>query len=106
MQELFRSLGFNTQDLVAGFAGGLTRIFLPGASRKPFDAVGSVLIGAVTANYLTETVMHTLGTGSGLTGFVIGLCGMSICHAIILGVRNWRPIWSNRESSKRGSQDV
>lgn len=83
-------LGINVTDLIAGFMGGVVRIFTFGAV-KPFEAAGAVLVGALTANYLAPSCAHYIGLPEAPAGFVVGLAGMQIVLTITAAVKNWRP---------------
>lgn len=83
-------IGIRLPDLIAGFAGGVVNAFVFKRS-DPVSIVGSMIVGAFTANYLAEPAMKYLGTGAGATAFIVGLCGMAICQGIIAAARKWKP---------------
>lgn len=76
-------LGFNAQRLVAGFAGGVVAA-LALKLKTPSAAVGSVVVGTLTANFLGPAALHYLPDwlSSGAT-FIVGLSAMVICQGII-----------------------
>jgi preprotein translocase subunit SecY len=83
-------LGIKVQDIVAGFAGGVVNAFVFKRS-DPWSIVGSVIVGAFTANYLGEAASKYIGLGGGTSAFIVGLCGMAICQGLIEAVKKWRP---------------
>lgn len=78
-------LGFNARDLVAGASGGIVNAFVFKRS-TPVAIIGSVIVGALVANYLVEWGTHLFGTGVGATAFLLGMGGMALCQAIIGGM--------------------
>jgi hypothetical protein len=84
------SLGINLRDLFAGFAGGVVNAFVFRRS-EPFSIIGSMIVGAFTANYLSEPAARYIGTSNGATAFIVGLCGMAICQGIVAAAKKWRP---------------
>jgi hypothetical protein len=77
-------------DLVAGFAGGVVHAFVFKRT-TPWSAIGSVVVGALTANYLSEFVGRFIGTPSGAAAFITGLAGMALCQGLIDAAKRWRP---------------
>lgn len=71
MNELFRELGINLSYIVAGFLGGVVKVFIAAESR-PFAVLGFVITGAITANYITELLAHYLRFPPGASGFLVG----------------------------------
>lgn len=90
-------LGVKTQDLVAGLAGGIVNAFVFQRG-SPVAIVGSVVVGALTAAYLTDPAAKLTGTTGGATAFIVGLAAMAICQGILSRVAKW-----NAASSKGGS---
>ena len=84
------SIGVHTQDLVAGFAGGVVNAFIFKRS-DPVSIIGSMIVGALTANYLSESIGKYLGTSGGAAAFIVGLAGMAICQGIVEAAKSWRP---------------
>jgi ABC-type xylose transport system permease subunit len=87
-------LGIHVSDLVAGFSGGIVNAFVFKRS-EPWAIVGSVVVGSLTANYLSQPVGHYIGTSSGASSFIVGLAGMAICQGIVEAAKSWRPFNSN-----------
>lgn len=78
------AIGVKLSSTVAGFAGGVVSLaFVQGLTRT--QAVMAVLVGSLTAAYLTPAVVAKLAISAELqsgAAFVIGLCAMSIIPAI------------------------
>jgi len=87
---IFVQIGVKFPDLVAGFAGGVVNAFIFKRA-DPVSIIGSMIVGALTANYLSESVGHYLGTTAGASAFVVGLAGMAICQGIVEAAKSWRP---------------
>ncbi len=86
------SLGIHLPELVAGFFGGLVNCFV--FQRAAFHSIaGSLIVGALTANYLFEIgIKVTAGWfGNYSVAFVIGLAGMAVCKKIFDMVARWKP---------------
>lgn len=88
--DLFVAIGIKSQDLVAGLAGGVVNAFVFQRS-NPVAIVGSVIVGALTAAYLTEPAGRITGTTGGATAFIVGLGAMAICQGIVGAITKWRP---------------
>jgi hypothetical protein len=93
-------LGLKVPDLIAGFAGGVVKAFILSKS-DPWSIIGSMVVGALAANYLTEPFSRYLGTGAGTTGFIVGVGGMTICQGIVDAAKSWRPF-----SASKGANDA
>ncbi|HEV2540212.1 MAG TPA: peptidase M48, Ste24p [Frateuria sp.] len=78
------ALGIKLSSTIAGFAGGVVSLaFVQGLSRM--QAIMAVVVGSLTAAYLTPAVVAKLSISPELqsgAAFVIGLCAMSIIPAI------------------------
>lgn len=90
MREWLNEIGVNVPQAVAGFAGGAANVFLF-KRIKPFDAVGAIVVGMVTANYVGAFAAKSTGLPELMAGFIVGLAGMNICIGLFELVRNWRP---------------
>jgi hypothetical protein len=90
MFDCFASLGLRVDSLVAGCAGGICGAYAL-RKGKPSDIIGSIVVGALTANYLSATISNFLGTVTSVPAFAIGLAGMPICQKIIKSVELWTP---------------
>lgn len=88
--SLLVQLGVKMPDLIAGFAGGVVNAIALKRS-DPWSIISSVVVGGLTANYLTESFSHYLGTGTGTSGFLVGVAGMAICQGIISAAKSWTP---------------
>lgn len=84
------TLGIKMPDLVAGLAGGVVNAFVFKRS-DPISIIGSMVVGAFTANYLSEPINHYVGTSGGAGAFIVGLAGMAICQGIVEAAKAWRP---------------
>ena len=85
MADPLIDLGIRTPDLVAGLAGGVVNAFVFQRS-NPAAIIGSVIVGALTAAYLTEPAAKITGTTGGATAFIVGLAAMAICQGIVAQV--------------------
>lgn len=84
------SLGIKTPDLLAGTLGGLVKAIVFDKS-GPAAVISSMIVGATMANYLAELATKYVGTGVGVSGFIVGMCGMIICQIIVAKVTKWGP---------------
>lgn len=71
MKEILHELGINLSYLVAGFLGGVVKVFISKEAR-PFAMMAFVVTGAITANYITELLAHYLRFPPGASGFLVG----------------------------------
>lgn len=92
-------LGINVQDALAGFAGGVVNAFVFKRS-DPWSVIGSMIVGALTANYLSGPIGRYTGTSGGAAAFIVGLAGMAICQGIMEAAKAWKPF-----QTKGGSDD-
>ena len=100
---LLIQLGVKMPDLVAGFAGGVVNAFVFRRA-DPVSIIGSMIVGALTANYLSESVGHYLGTAAGASAFIVGLAGMAICQGIVEAAKSWRPFSSVNRTDTDGNR--
>ena len=84
------SVGLKLQDILAGLAGGVTNAFVFKRG-TPIAVIGSIVVGALTANYLGEAASKITGTSEGAAAYIVGLCGMAVCQIIADHVAKWRP---------------
>jgi hypothetical protein len=94
-------MGIKIPDLVAGFFGGTVNAFVMKRS-DPWSIMGSMVVGALTANYLSEPIGHYLGTGQGTTGFLVGLAGMAISQGVIEAAKSWKPFGPTKGGGGNG----
>ncbi len=97
MDPLQSLIGIKLTHLLAGVAGGIVRAFLAGGSWVA--AVSSVVVGSLTAGYLTTPVYKgakswfpTLGNDTSsehAIGFLVGLTAMLICEGVLKAARGW-----------------
>lgn len=95
MSDPLLAIGIRAQDLIAGMAGGIVNAFVFQRS-NPVAIIGSVVVGALTAAYLTEPATKLTGTTGGATGFIVGMGAMAICQGIMSQIAKWRPADTNR----------
>lgn len=79
---MLHELGININNIIAGFAGGVVNAFIFKRS-DPWSIIGSVIVGSLSANYLTEMIAKIVGTSMHTTAFIVGLGGMAICQGIM-----------------------
>lgn len=89
MRRTLVELGLNIQSAIAGFAGGVVHTFVF-KQTGPWAVVGSVVVGALTANYLGEPVSRQFGLNTGASGFIVGLCAMAICQALVQAAKRYK----------------
>lgn len=95
--SFWQSLGVSIPDLVAGFCGGVVNAVVF-KRVEPWSFVGSVVVGALTANYLAPIIGHYTGTSGGAAGFVTGLAGMALCQGIVAAATTWKPFQTKGDS--------
>ncbi len=88
--EILSTFGIKVSDLVGGLAGGIVNAFVF-QKTSPLAVLGSVVVGCLTAAYLSEPASHYIGTSGGATAFLVGLCAMAICQAVVAAVQKWKP---------------
>lgn len=78
--SLWAQAGLRVPELTAGAAGGIvySALFRLVA---PIAILTNITVGALMANYLTESAVKMLGTSERLTGFGLGLAGMAVAQA-------------------------
>lgn len=97
MDPLQSLIGIKLTHLLAGVAGGVVRAFLAGGSWVA--AISSVVVGSLTAGYLTTPVYSgakawfpPLGhdtSSEHAIGFLVGLTAMLICEGVLRAARGW-----------------
>lgn len=89
-------IGIKLSHLIAGLAGGSVRYLLAGGSWV--SAVASVVIGSLTAAYMTVPVYAILvpyvptapaQQAEHATGFLVGLTAMVLCEGVMKRARAW-----------------
>lgn len=90
MTDMLKELGIRVQDVMAGLAGGVVNAFVFKRS-NPVAIIGSIVVGALTANYLGETATRYIpGTSDGASAFIVGLCAMGICQGLVEAIAKWK----------------
>lgn len=84
------TIGVKVPDMLAGFAGGVVNAFVFKRG-DPWSVAGSMVVGALTSNYLGEPAAHLLGLSNGPSAFIVGVAGMALCQGIVAAAQNWRP---------------
>ena len=87
--SMLSTLDVSIRDLLGGFAGGVVNA-LVFTRTSPWTAVGSMIVGALTAAYLTDAAVALTGFSQKPASFTVGLGGMAICQGIIEAIRNYR----------------
>lgn len=96
MDPVEAAVGIKLTHLIAGVAGGTVRAFLSGEGF--LAAFSSVIVGSLTAGYLTTPVFAMVRTYVELPadpssehaiGFLVGLTAMLICEGVLRAVRTW-----------------
>lgn len=93
-------LGLNLVHLASGTAGGIVRGLI-NPSYTWTTRISSAVVGGLTAGYGTPPAAHFVrrwlelwgypfGDVEGSVGFLLGLCGMTICEGAIRWSRRWR----------------
>lgn len=80
-------LGFDLQNTVAGIAGGIVVAFVFEKS-DPWDIIGSVVAGGLTANYVAGSVP---GTMQGSTAFFVGVVAMPMVKGWVVAIQRKTP---------------
>lgn len=98
--SFWQQIGLSLPDLVAGFCGGVVNAFVFKRTGPP-AIIGSVVVGAFTANYLGPVIGHYTGTQGGAAAFITGLAGMALCQGIVTAATNWRPFQTKGNTDAR-----
>lgn len=101
-------LGIKLTHLFAGVAGGTVRAFM--SNEGWLAAFSSVVVGSLTAGYLTAPVYAGAQKYFSLPpdpstehaiGFLVGLTAMLICEGMLRSVR----VWSRKLTLPKGDHD-
>lgn len=87
--NILGALDVSIRDLLGGFAGGVVNA-LVFTRTSPWTAVGSMVVGALTAAYLTDVAVSVTGISPKPASFIVGLAGMAICQGIVAAARNYK----------------
>jgi len=104
MNDFLTSLSLDPGALVAGALGGVVAIFAL-RQTKPFDAVGSVLVGSILGNYLWTLTFKWLGwvpVTPALAQALTGMGGMGLAQAIIAIMKNAPMLIQQRKDTPDG----
>lgn len=86
----WETVQLNLVNLVAGFFGGVVNAFVLKKS-DPWSIIGSVVVGALVANYLGGTAAKWTGTSEHVAAFLMGMGGMGLVQGLIEAIKRWRP---------------
>lgn len=86
MNDYLIQLGLDIKMIVAGFVGGVIHTFIF-RQTDLYTAIGSILAGIGTANYIGRTAATMLNVNEGFGGFVVGLSAMAICQGIVAAIK-------------------
>lgn len=87
--NIFAAIDVSIRDLLGGFAGGVVNA-LVFTRTSPWTAIGSMIVGALTAAYLTDAAVTITGISPKPASFIVGLGGMAICQGIIGAIRSYK----------------
>lgn len=87
--DFLTQIGLNLRDLLGGFAGGMVHAVVF-TRAQPWAAVGSIVVGALTAAYLTDAAVMTIGLSQKPASFIVGLGGMAICQGVLEAIAKYR----------------
>lgn len=80
--SVLAQLGLHLPDLVGGAAGGTVAGAIVFKRGDPIAFLGYVLVGSLTAGYLTNWLTAYVGNFAGGVSFVVGLGSMGICKSL------------------------
>src|SRR5262245_45257062 len=87
--------------LVAGFSGGVVAAFVLKQS-DPWSIMGSIVVGALTANLLGVLAAKWTGTPDHVAAFIVGICGMGVAKGVMVGMQKWRPFSTPTTENRDG----
>lgn len=87
MKEWFQALGIDGPNAFAGFSGGIVRVIFD-RQTKPWEAVGALAAGALTANYLGGPIAETMHLPPLGTAFIVGFGALQVAATIFNTVRS------------------
>lgn len=91
MNDFFMSLGWDVKMIVAGFVGGVVHTFVF-RQTSFYTAIGSIIAGIGTANYVARSVAELLHVSEGFAGFAVGLSAMAVCQGIVAAFKRFKLI--------------
>jgi hypothetical protein len=98
-REFLTELGLKAPDLIAGMSGGIVNAIVFKRS-SPVAYVGSIIVGALMANYFGEPVAGYIGLKPGTAAFLVGLCGMAAVQAIVAVVPRVIDGWATKAGGR------
>lgn len=95
----WEAVNLNLSNIVAGFLGGVVNAFVLKRS-DPWSIIGSVIVGALVANYLGDIASKWTGTSEHVAAFLMGMGGMGLVQGLIEALKKWRPFGSAEGEQK------
>lgn len=102
----WQDLSISFANIIAGFAGGVVNAFVLKRS-DPWSIIGSVVVGALTANYLASPAQKIISIIPGLAAttepiaaFLVGMGGMGLVQGLIEALKKWRPTTSSNGETR------
>lgn len=89
LRDVLIDVGWNLKGSIGGFMGGVVAALLM-RNVTTWQAVSSVFVGTITANYFGEYAQKLIGLSDGAASFLVGLTAMVVCQAIIEQARNFK----------------
>lgn len=86
MKQILLELGIDIKLLVAGFCGGVVHTFVF-KQTDPYTAIGSIIAGVFTANYVGMTAARLFNISEPFAGFAVGLSAMAVCQGIVAAAK-------------------
>lgn len=82
MKEFLKEIGINLPYITAGFLGGVVKAFLAGiaGSVRPAAVLAFMVVGAITANYITDLMTAYTGFPPGAVAFILGVIATVVCE--------------------------
>ena len=81
-RDLLDAVGIDGANTVAGFGGGLVNVFR-NRGLVPFQVVGTLISGALIANYLGKPLAELIHFPVVPTSFVIGFMGVQTLDYVV-----------------------
>ena len=89
MKEILLELGIDIKLLVAGFCGGVVHTFVF-KQTDPYTAIGSIIAGVFTSNYVGLAAAKLLSMSEPFAGFAVGLSAMAVCQGIVEAAKKFK----------------
>lgn len=89
MNDTLLQFGIDIKMIIAGFCGGVVHTFVF-RQTDPYTAIGSIVAGIVTANYVAASAAKSFGISDGFAGFAVGLSAMAVCQGIVTAAKQFK----------------